>query len=289
MKTPLLLLVGLLVMAPLRAGDPASHAVASEPVLLRPGEINNLTLGFGVITSIRLETKKKIDRILLGSQIVSLQVDEALGRIDIRPLRPNGATNMILTIDGVDYSFVIEITSRLDQVMYTRTFTVGSGGISGDVEADLMRLGAAPKLRPAQIDIVGITKVVERARLDAVYRQALSDFRQLPLNKVYQWNNCLIHLLEVDAFLDRDLLAFKVQWVNTSGFGLYLHPRQLEICVAGKPVRTVAAMQDATDSWVLPGQMDTLWVVVQGEKLGPPQDWSLRLPPSGADLKARGY
>jgi hypothetical protein len=288
MKKVLSLCLCLWCLPPLAAAEPVNHAVQTEPVLLKPGEINNLMLGFGVITSIRLETKKKVDRILLGSQIVSLEVDEALGRIDIRPLRPSGATNMILTIDGVDYPFVIQITGDPQQIMYTRTFTVGQGGLSGDAEADLMRVGAAPKLLPNQVDVVGITRIIERARIDAVYRQALADFRQVPLGKVYQWNRCLIHLLEVDAFLDRDLLAFKVQWVNTSGYGLYLHPRQIDVCVAGKPVSTIASMQDATGAWVLPGQMDTLWVLVQGERLGPVQDWTIRLPPDAAALAARG-
>ena len=284
----LLIVLGALWLAPLPAAEPPNPAVGTEPVLLRPGDINNLQLGFGVITTIRLDTKRKVDRILLGAQIVSLQVDEALGRIDLRPLRSSGSTNMILTIDGVDYPFVIQITNDPQQVIYTRTFTVGSGGLPGDMEADLQRLGNAPKLRPGQVDIVGLTKVIERARIDAVYRQALADFRQVPVAKVYSWNHCLIHLLEVDAFLDRDLLCFKVQWVNTTGYGLYLHPRQIEVSVSGKVVGAVASMQEASQSWVLPGQMDTLWIVVQGERYGPNQDWGLRLPPDSDAIKRRG-
>lgn len=283
MRLPLTALAcfALLIASPLRAANslqPATPAVGVSPVALDPAGIVNIPLSMGVITTLKLQTEKKVDRILLGQQIVAVQHETALNRIDLTPTVQSGTTNMVVTIEGVDYVFVLEITHRLANVAFTRTFTLGE---SEQRNNDLLRLRNAPVLKPSEIDVVGTTRVIEAARLDPVFRRTLVDYRQRPLSKdrVYHWNNSLVYLVEANAFLDRDLIVFKVQWVNTHGMGVRLLARQLKLRSANTTFTPNVSYQDSEDGWVLPGQMDTLWLFVQGRKLGFDNNFDLVLPP----------
>lgn len=287
MRSVFIVLVSFFLLAV--AGRGETPAVSNKPVIIRPTEVNNLLLARGVFTSIRFLGNKKIEGLRQGSEIFSAKIDEDSGqRIDLiaNPRYASGATNMIVTIGGVDYVFVVQITPDVSKVVYTRTYAL-SGEEEEEVVSELSRLGGAPKLRPSEIDIAALVRMVERSRIDPVYRKTLRDYRQSSIRAVYSWNNCIVHLMEVNAFLAKDLLLFKVEWVNTTGFGIYLNARQLGLSVSGHAMRIVTSMQNSPDSWVLPGQMDTLWLVVQGERAAYLNPWVLTFPPGQAEAHNR--
>lgn len=262
----------------------ADAAVSTTPVTLHPEQITNLKLGWGVITSIRIDTKRPLERIILGENIAEVRHDESLGRIDLKPVVQSGATNMIVTIGGVDYVFVLEVTPDYREVAYTRTYVLQSQALD-TVVADLSRVAAAPNLKPTQLDVVALTKAVTRARIDPVYAQTIPDLRIADIRKPYTWNGCIVYLMDVAAFLDRDILLFRIEWMNTSDRGIYLNPRQLGIKAAATSFRTKASHQLSPDGWVMPGQRDVLWLVVQGTRAAYVNEWTLTFPPDAAVLR----
>lgn len=259
-------------------------ASTTAPIILKHDVIHNLILGYGIVTTIKIDSPKKVERVLLGSPIVTFKVEDEINRVNFRPRVQQGATNMVLTVGGVDYNFVIQVTPEVSQVVYTKTYLISEDAAEQEA-TDLGALGKAPIMKPADIDPVAISKAIEQARKDPIYRRAaMADMRTLPLNKIYQWNNCVIHFLEVNQLLNSDTIAIKIQWVNTSGYGLYLNPKQLEVRIANKRIRVKSCMQDAPDSIVNPGQMDTLWLIVQGERITIDNDWELAFPPDSKSV-----
>ncbi len=260
-------------------GRAADGAVGTKPIMLRPSEINNLTATPGVVTTLHFLGTHRIDRVLLGSKIVDVAPDEELSRLDIKPAKgiTRGSTNMILTVDGIDFVFVVQIDRDPSRAIYTRTFTFEHAQQS-ELIADLQRLGGARDMRPSDIDADGLAKQIDLARKDPVYRRSMPDLRQVPIAKPYIWNDCVVHLMEVNALLDSDILVFRIQWVNTTGSAHYLSARQVNIKLNGKKVRIKASTQDVQDCVVDPGKMDTIWLVAQHESLGYVNAWEIELP-----------
>jgi len=246
---------------------------------LDPNVTQTITLGPGIITTLKFDPRKPIEKIISGSAVAAIEYDEELNRLTLLPLGYGGKTNMIVTIDGTDYVFIVRVTKNLKEVIHTRSYVVNTIAAE-NLMADLRRQANAPALMPQQIDTVAFVKAIERARTDRFYRDSLQDLRTIHIGKVAQWNDCMVHFLEVNTFLDTDLLIFKVQLVNTTGFGLYCNARQLGLRVGHKDVNIKASFQNSPDSIVLPGQMETIWLFVQGEKISAAgNDWTLLMPP----------
>src|SRR6185437_2515186 len=114
------------------------------------------------------------------------------------------------------------------RAQYLREFTLG-GEAEPDDEAGLDR---ARPLAPAEIDLVGAARRVERAEADPVFRSAHPNLRIEPIGRDFPWNGCRIRLVEAAQFLDADLLLFRLHWVNRTPDALYLDPTQYGLAVA---------------------------------------------------------
>jgi len=254
-------------------------AIAQAPVHLEPNRIENIYCSVGVVSSIEFVTEKEIQLIKLGSPIVAVNFDPERKILDLFPKVQEGRTNMNVVVDGSTYVFMVSVTTD-KKVDFRRTFT-----FSGETEAaDASALQQAPRLKPSEIDVVGAVSMIEDARMDPVYRSKLPTYRMLPVNKVYTWNNNLVHLLEAHQFIDKDLIVLKVQWINEQDKAYYLKDRQYQIWIANKEIPVTASMQ-ATDGTVFPGQLETVWLFIQGYRLSINNPWELKLPPESTSIR----
>jgi len=281
-----LILFGLAVIAPFGLVNAAEDypsapntPAAQKPLTLAPNRIENIYSTVGVVTSLEFLTEKEIQQIKLGSPIAEVSFDPERRIIDIFPKVEEGRTNMNVVIDNCTYVFVLTVS--LDgQVDYRRTYTLVGETASQDAEV----LQTAPRLKPSEIDVVGAINTIEDARTDPIYRAQLPMYRMLPLNKTYQWNGNLVHLLEAHQFLRKDLTVLKVQWLNEQDKAYYLKDRQYQVWVANKQIPVTASMQ-ATDGTVFPGQLETVWLFIQGYRLSINNPWEIKLPPEASSIR----
>jgi len=99
------------------------------------------------------------------------------------------------------------------------------------------------------------------------------------LGRFYSWNGCLVGLVDAAEFIDADLLVFRVQWVNRTREALYLDPTQYGLFVSGRTIPILARYKVGVGPVVYPGQLETVYLAVQGYRLSRHNDWQLGLPP----------
>jgi hypothetical protein len=242
------------------------------PTALYPNYVQNIYCGFGITTVLELKTKTAVDSIQIGFPIVKVKYEPTLHTVSIFPTVTSGSTNMVISIGGVNYVFVLSIVND-GRVQYLRTFTIPS---ETDSEDDALVGGTKP-LKPAQIDIVGAIKVIEQARVDPVFKAEVPNFRTMALGIPYQWNNNIIYLVDASEFLAQDLIVLKVQWQNQSNKAYYLDVSQYQVWIANKQIPVTARTQDR--QILMPGETDTAYLFIQGYKLNINNNWSLKLPP----------
>jgi len=262
----------------------AAQPASSQPAALSPQRIEVVYLAPGRATTLQLSGNKTPPRIFVGAEIVAFEYEAATNQIRLRPRVDAGETNLNMTIDGQTYVFVLKIVGDV-RVQYLRTFTIENA--SGEEDAgDEAGLGRAPPMRPVDVDIIHLVAEAERARGDPVYLKTKPNFRYRHLGKSYDWNDNVVTLVEVDQFIEKDLLLFKIEWVNRAKDALYLNARQYGIAVANQKIPVIAAMQDAPESIIFPGQHEVVWLAVQGYRLRRTNNWALTLPPEASAVTA---
>jgi hypothetical protein len=287
MKKNILLLYFTLAAAQLWAEAPAALPPApatppgQTPICLEPTKVENIYCAVGVVTSLEFLTQKKIETIKIGSPIAEVKFDPGRKIIDIFPKISEGRTNMNILVDGTIYLFTINIVADGSKIDFRRTFTFPQEQLN----ADMAQLAKAPRLKPGEIDVIAATNQIEQAQLDPVLRSKLTYYRMRPINKIYQWNGNLVHLLEAHQFVDKDMIVLKVQWLNEQNKAFYIKDSQYEVWIANKQIPVTARMQ-ATDGTVYPGQLETVWLFIQGYRLSMDNPWELKLPPEASSVKA---
>ncbi len=257
-----------------------STPVAQAPVALNPSAIENIYCAIGNVTSVEFITEKEIASIKIGSPIIEVKFDPERKIMDLFPKVEEGMTNMNIVVDGTTYVFVVKIVMG-QKVDYRRTFSFAS-----ELEAtDCAMMDKAPRLKPGELDIVGAISQIENARTDPVLRSKLPFYRMKPINKIYQWNGNLIHLLEAHQFVDKDLIVLKIQWLNETSKAFYLKDSQYQVWLANKQIPVTARTQ-ATDGVVYPGQLETAWLFIQGYRLSLNNSWELKLPPEANSVRS---
>lgn len=233
-----------------------------ESIYLRPLEV----------TTIAFRTRQKIDRVVKGSNIVQIVRNED-NSFSLFPTVTEGRTNMQVTIGGNVFTFILTIAQDEIPNAYHTFTTSDAGGDDGDYSAS----AAVRPMKPQDVDTVGYIRTIERARTDATFRSNLSNFIAVPLGKSYLWNQSPVTLMEVNWFGDADLLVFKLEWANNTQSVLNLTSRQVDLRSGMKPITVTASQQ--VSSQLFPGQIDTMWLFVQGYHLAPNNDWGVLLPP----------
>jgi hypothetical protein len=272
----------LAALAALAAGCcPRSGATAgdaSPDVVWQPGAPLELYVAPGRATTVLLHGKRKVAAISLASPIIAYKYDKALNQLEITPtVRAAGVeTNLNLRIGPDVYILLVKVVDDV-RAQALRSFVL-SGDAGPDDEAGLAQ---ALPLKPQDVDVVGAAKILEQAETDPVFRQAHPELRIEPLGQCYGWNDCLVELVDAVQFIDRDLLVFRVQWVNRTSDALYLDSSQYGLFVAGRTIPIVARYKVGVGAVVYPGQLETVYLAVQGYRLSRHNDWRLGLPPDG--------
>jgi hypothetical protein len=265
----------------------AAAALPAEPSppptreSLRPGVPEEIYLAPGRATTVLLHTGRKIAAISLASPIVSYKYDKSLNQLEITPTvrSPGVETNLNLRIGPNVYVLLVKIVGDV-RAQFLRDFALEDDPAADDENA----LGQARPLKPADIDLVGAAQSLERAEADPVFRQARPALRIETLDRLYLWNDCLVSLNAVAQFLDLDLLVFRVRWVNRTKEALYLDARQYGLFAGGTRIPITARYQVGAGPFIFPGQVETVYLGVQGYRLGRHNRWELGLPPDAAAL-----
>jgi hypothetical protein len=197
---------------------------------LHPGVPAEVFVAPGRATTILFQSEQRVAAISLASPVVTYKYDRSLNQLELTPAgRSAGVeTNVNLRIGPNVYILVVRVVNDV-RAQYFRRFAL-EGDPGKDAEATL---GQARPLKPAEVDIVGAAKAMERAESDPVFARANPALRIEALTSCASWNGCLVGLSAVAQFLDQDLLLFRVQWLNRTGDGLFLDPRQYVLLAAG--------------------------------------------------------
>jgi len=267
----------LLAAAALRA-DPAPIPTRE---LLRPGVPEEIYVAPGRATTVLLHTGRKIAAISLASPVVSYKYDKSLNQLEITPTgrSPGVETNLNLRIGPDVYVLLVRVVSDV-RAQFLRDFALEDDPAADDENA----LGQTRPLKPSDIDLVGAAQSLERAEMDPVFRQARPALRIETLDRLYLWNDCLVALDAVAQFVDLDLLVFRLRWVNRTAEALYLDARQYGLFAGGTRIPITARYQVGAGPFIFPGQAETVYLAVQGYRLGRHNRWELGLPPDAQTL-----
>ncbi len=264
-----ILVTAISILAATRADEPRIEE-------LRPGIPTEVFVAPGRSTTILFHTEERVAAISVASPIVTYKYDKTLNQLELTPaVRMGGVeTNLNLRIGPNVYVLLLKVVTDV-RAQFLRTFA-----LQGDAAADEEgAVAQARPLKPAEVDIVGAAQALERAQTDPVFQQANPNLRIESLQKRYQWNDCLVTLVDVAQFVDQDLLVFRIQWVNRTNDALYLDARQYGLFVAERPIPIIARYRRGAGAIVHPGQLETVFLAVQGYRLSRHNDWRLGLPP----------
>lgn len=266
-----------------RAALMALALAAAQPALageepLRPGKPAEVYVAPGRATTVLLRTGQKVAAISLASPVVSYKYDKALNQLEITPTVRSGGveTNLNLRIGDEVYVLVVKVVSDV-RAQFLRVFSV-EGDPGPDDETGLLR---ARPLKPSEVDIVGAARAFERGEVDPVFREARPGLRIEGSVGKYAWNGCTL-ALDLAQFLDLDLLLFRVRWLNRTAEGIYLDPGQYGLMANGVKIPITARYAESEGAIVLPGQLETVYLAVQGYRLSRHNRWGLALPPDSA-------
>jgi hypothetical protein len=262
----------------------AATALAQPPTdegQLSAGRPADIFVAPGHATTLVLHTARKVAAISLASPVLAYKYDKALNQLEITPTVRSGGveTNLNLRIGPNVYVLDVHVVDDV-RAQFMRSFTLEDDSQAED-EAGLI---LAHPLRPDQVDIVGAANALERARRDPVFLQSQPNLKIDSLGRFYTWNGCLVALVDAAHFIDADLLLFCVQWVNRTDEALYLDPTQYGLFVAGQRIPIIARYKIGVGPIVYPGQLETVYLAVQGYRLSQRNDWQLGLPPDSEEI-----
>jgi hypothetical protein len=275
--------LGLLAGIGLGSLTSAAQEAAAPTEELHPGQPMEVYVAPGRATTVQFHTAEKVAAISLASPVVSYKYDKALNQLEITPAVRGGGleTNLNLRIGPEVYILLVKVVADV-RAQFLRNFTV-----AGDRRADdEVGLGQIRPLRPDEIDLVAAARTVERAQADAIFRDAHPALRIEPVDRAYAWNGCLVTLTDLTQFIDRDLLVFRVQWVNRTSDALYLDALQYGLFAGDRKIPITARYKIGVGPVIYPGQLETVFLAVQGYRLSRHNDWQLALPPDAAAVGA---
>jgi hypothetical protein len=267
-------------------GARAAADPAALPDELRPGRPAEIFVAPGHATTIQLQTEQRVAAISLASPVVTCQYDKALNQLELTPAvhAAGTETNLNLRIGLHVYILAVKVVNDV-RAQFVRSFVLADDALAEDEAA----LAQARPVKPAEVDLIGAVRTIERARGDPVFRAAQPLLRLEALDRLYQWNGCLVALADEAQFLDRDLLVFRVQWVNRTDTALYLDPVQYGLFAGGRPIPVIARYKIGVGAVIYPGQTETVFLAVQGYRLSRHNDWRLALPPDAAAVERMGW
>jgi len=258
------------------------RAVQEKINFLQTNRVEDIYVGLGVVTSLKFEGKHPIESVRVGAPVMRVELDpNRPNTLYIYPAVAEGQTNMFVTINGVPYAFVVHIIAD-ERIMYRKTYTLPDALATQD-GSTLPRVGG-PALQPQDVDVVFYINAIEQSRKDPTYYRAMKQTMQVePLDKIYTWNGCGVHLVEAVQFPKQNLVVLKIQWQNLTENALYLSAGQYKVYVGNRYIPVTAKSQ--LSEILFPGQMDTVYLFLQGYGLTANNAYELALPPEAAGVR----
>jgi hypothetical protein len=272
-----------LMLALVAALPPAVGFAAGESrdIVLRAGSPAVIYVAPGHVTTLLFHSATRLSAISLASPVLNYKYDRALNQLEITPAgRTAGVgTNLNLRVGASVYVLDVRVVDDV-RAQFAEGVTLGDDAVTGD-EAGLAL--AAP-MRPERVDLVAAAQALERAEADPVFRNSQPFLKIESVGRCYLWNDCLVTLDRLAQFTDSDTLVFRVRWQNRTARALYLDATQYGLFVAGRRIPITARYKAAYGPVVYPGQVETVYLAVQGYRLSRRNDWQLGLPPDGGTV-----
>jgi hypothetical protein len=242
----------------------------SGPTELDSEVVEHVYTSKGLITTLHLATEEKIQDLKFGSDIITFEYESDRNLLHLMPRVDQGVTNMNMMIGGKVHVFIIHVESD-PRVQYRRTFTMKQDRYTENT------LKNAPIMQPNDVPVVKMIKILERVEIDPSFADQVPNLQRRILEQHYLWNDCDIVLKDVWQFPNLDTLVFRIQWKNVTNKMLYLHSRQYELRADHQVIPVTASTQNRAS--IYPGEMDEVYLFVQGHRLRIENNWSVMLPP----------
>jgi len=256
--------------------EPITGAVKAKalPVMLDKELVQNVYAAPGYVTYLEFPKNAIFKRVDVGSEVMlDVKVDNENKALVLAPLVLQGHTNMTVVIDDVPYVFEVYIRTQ-GELNQRITYTTKKSA------EEALRFG--PPLKPSVMDTEKYIKLVETY---GRVQQPLPEHERMlykDVGKVYTWNNSLVYLSDAFALPNDNLIVLRLARRNVGTKGEYLNIKQVGVYVANTPFPSTQATQ--LNPLLYPGQMEKMYIFIQGYNLLADNDWSVMLPPSSQDI-----
>lgn len=246
-----------------------------EPITLDKEIVQNVYVSPSYVTYLEFPKKSIINRVDLGSEMmVNIKVDSENNAVLIFPTVMNGNTNMVIVLDEEPYVFEIYIQSQgeIDQrITYTTKIQ----------EMESLRFG--PALAPNSIDLNKWIRLVETyGNVKSPYKEH-GKMQYHPIGIKYNWDGDSVYLTDAFGYPNENIVVLRLARRNLSNRAKTLFVNQIEPYVANTKIPVTLSTQSSPTLY--PGQMEKMYLVIQGYNLFANQNWRLKLPPSSKDLE----
>jgi hypothetical protein len=242
--------------------------------------IQNVYVAPGYITYLQFPTDPPIESVDVGAKsLIDVAYKPELNAVTISPIVLAGHTNITIVLDGEPYVFAVSIRRKGD-IDYRLTFTLPNVVDKNN----LVKFG--PPKKPTALDVPAFVRAVETYGTLAHPLKIHNDMQHKELNKAYSWNSNIIYLSDAFGFPDDNLIVLRLTRRNLSSNANYLNVRQIKPFVANSPFPVTAAIQSSDKGILYPGQMEQIYLLIQGYNLFADNDFEVKLPPEAAAVSA---
>ena len=247
-----------------------------RPKRLEENIIQDVYIAAGYVVYLSFPKETPIQNVYVGSAaMLSADVSPEQNSIALTANVLNGMTNMTVVIGGHPYSFSVHIVTS-GEIKYTLSYTVPSL----PENPDEIRYSFGPPLQPQTIEVQKYVDAIENRGQDS---KLVREMLRYELNRVYTWNGCLVYLESAYCFPSDNMVVLRITRRNSSSKASYLNARQLRVRIANAYFPSSCAMQ--MNEIIYPGQMEHIYLYLQGYNLVARNNFELSLPPESKNLK----
>lgn len=251
---------------------------AMKPELLADGVIQDVYIAAGYVVYLSFPKETPIQNVYVGSAaMLSADVSAEQNSVALNANVLSGSTNLTVVIGGKPYSFTVHIVTSGD-IRYTLAYTVP--GLPQN--PDEIKYSFGPPIQPQTIDVAKYVWAIENR--NSKRKSRLQDeMLTYNLAKSYTWNGCLIFLDASFCFPSDNMVVLRLARRNTSPKASYLNARQIRVRIANSFFPSSCAMQ--VSEILYPGQMEHIYLFLQGYNLVARNNFDITLPPEAENLK----
>jgi len=254
--------------------DDLSHAEGDR---LNSEVTQNIYTALGYSTFLQFPKSSEFGVVTVGAKnYLSIEVKADQKAIILTPKVLSGQTNMTVVLNKQPYNFLINILPQ-GRIHFKRTFTFPYMTDEGGKAVSF-----GPPVRPQDINANKYIALIENYGLPSAKAADYRWMEHQELKQALTWNNTLVYLTDAFGFPRDNLVVLKVLHRNYSSKASYLAASQIMIYVANTPFPVTVGLQ--ARPLLYPGEMDTVYLFVQGYNLRAQNDFQIELPPNSAKL-----